>query len=366
MKKVLLIIPKDIYDVKYPHLFDFIDGYKKKYEVEVLIIPERGYWIEKYVERLKKKFFRREGFGEVLKLLKFLLALFRKKKNQYEYVISIDNLAYVFACKCLKNKNHVLWSYDFVAEDNTSHGNLFQKKIQFHTKRRLLQNQKLVIQSFARYELFLKSIDIVSSDSQKIDVKYLPVSLKNISLLRVRRAVELKNGSTTLIQIGGINQARSKSCDLISEFQKIDHLKLVLHGFISPDVIQFVTNGNFSKIPIFSNINLPSELIIRLLDNADIAFVSYKATDQNFANISWASGQIAEHTRAGLPIISHGDTSMNDFVVEHNIGLGISDMVELPGAIIKIKLKYSEFSKRSRDLFENKMDISRIIPIVFD
>ena len=55
MKKVLLIVPKDIYILKYPHLFDFINEYKKKYEVEVLLIPERGYWIEEYIERIKKK-----------------------------------------------------------------------------------------------------------------------------------------------------------------------------------------------------------------------------------------------------------------------------------------------------------------------
>lgn len=242
---------------------------------------------------------------------------------------------------------------------------IVSEKIQFHTKRRLLQNKKLAIQSLVRYELFLKSIDIATPDSREIDVKYLPVSLKNISLLRDKKAMELENGCTTLIQIGGINQARSKSCDLIAEFQKIESLKLILHGFISPDVKNFVFTSKLNKTPLLSNIDLPSELIMKLLANAEIGFVSYVATDGNFANITWASGQIAEHTRAGLPVIVNGNTSLNDFVEEYNIGIGIKDMNELAGAIEKIKSDYSGYCNRSRRLFDEKMDIDKFIPFEF-
>ena len=93
MKKVLIIIPKNIYVVRYPHLFDFIDEYKKKYEVEVLLIPERGYWIEKYIEKIKKTIFKKKGIREIFLLIKFLFTLFKKSKYHYEYVISIDNLS---------------------------------------------------------------------------------------------------------------------------------------------------------------------------------------------------------------------------------------------------------------------------------
>lgn len=365
MKKVLIIIPKNIYVVKYPHLFDFIDEYKKKYEVEILLIPERGYWIEKYIEKIKKTIFKKKGAREIFLLIKFLLTLFRKSKYHYEYVISIDNLSYVFACSFLKNKNHVLWSHDFVSHDNGSHENYYQRKIQRYTRKHLLQYRKIIIQSARRYELFLKSININEPDSNRIEVKYLPVSLKDISLLKFRNTDFINKESITLIQIGGINQPRSKSCDLISEYQKIDNLKLILHGFISSEVTDFVSTGNLLKVPIFSNINLPPEGVMKLLSDADIGFVSYKATDENFANITWASGQIAEHTRARLPVIAHGDTSLNDFVKEYNIGIGIKDMKELSDAIKKIKSDYDGYSRRSRKLFDEKMNISKYVPFEF-
>jgi glycosyltransferase involved in cell wall biosynthesis len=119
-------------------------------------------------------------------------------------------------------------------------------------------------------------------------------------------------------------------------------------------------------VPIFSNSNLPPEGIMKLLSDADIGFVSYKASDENFANITWASGQIAEHTRARLPVIAHGDTSLNDFVKEYNIGIGIKDMRELSDAIKKIKSDYEGYSRRSRKLFDEKMNISKYIPFNFN
>lgn len=366
MNKVLIIVPLDIYNFKYPHVFDFINEYKSKFEVEILIIPERGYWIEKYIERIKRTFYKRRTIHEILRLVRFFFQLSRRRKNQYEYVISIDSLSYIFACYFLKNKNHVLWSLDFVAVDNESHENYYEKKIQHYTRKYLLTHRKIIIQSFVRFQLFLKSINISLQEAQIIEPKYLPVSLVDIPLLERSNLNGIKTNSVTLIQIGGINQARSHSCDLISEFQKIDGMKLILHGFISAEVTEFIFNKKPVKMPVLSNVDLPADMIAKFLANADIGFVSYVANDENFVNIDWASGQIAEHLRAGLPVICHGNTSLNNFVVEHNIGLGIKDMGELSGAITKITSEYKDYSHRCRKLFEEKMDIEKLVPVYFN
>ena len=365
MNKVLIIVPQDVYNFKYPHVFDFMAEYKKKFEVEILLIPERGYLIEEYVARIKKTFYKKKTIKEVLKMIRFFFQLKKRKKNHYEYIISIDNLSYILACFFLRNKNNVLWSLDFVAVDNASHGNYSNRKIQHYTKKYLLRNRKIIIQSFSRLQIFLKSINIDGSDLSEIDPKYLPVSLVDIPLTK-NHSNGVTANSVTLIQIGGINQWRSHSCDLITQFQKVDGMKLILHGFISPEVVEFLINKKLPKVPVLSSIDLPSDMIIKLLRNADIGFVSYVANDENFINIDWASGQVAEFSRAGLPIICHGNTTLNRFVIEHNIGLGIQEMQELPDAIKKISLEYKEYSCRSRKLFEEKMDITKLIPVYFN
>lgn len=366
MEKVLIIVPLDVYQFKYPHLFDFIAEYKKKFDVEILLNPERGYLIEQYVDRIKKTFYKEKTLKEILQMVKFFMQLARRKKNHYEYVISVDNLSYIIACYFLKNKRHVLWSLDFVAIDNRSHENYFNRKIQNFTKKYLLKNKKLIIQSSTRLQFFLKSISVHGAAIGEIDAKFLPVSLVDISPAKNNGSKEFTTSGITLIQIGGINQWRSHSCDLIAEFQNIDKMKLILHGFISSEVIDFLINQKPIKVPILSNIDMPSDMIIKLLGNADIGFVSYVANDENFINIDWASGQVAEFSRAGLPIICHGNTTLNRFVAEQNIGLGIHTMGELADAIKKISLEYKAYSCRSRKLFEEKMNITKLLPIYFN
>lgn len=366
MNKVLIIVPQDIYKFKYPHVFDFLAEYNKKFEVETLLIPERGYLIGEYVNRIRKTFYKKKTIKDVLQMIKFFFQLKKRRKNEYEYVISIDNLSYIFACFFMKKKNHVLWSLDFVAVDNPAHGSYSNRKIQHYTKKYLLRNKKIIIQSFHRFQFFLKSINIQGLDAAEIESKYLPVSLVDIPLTRNNHVNGTTTNSVTLIQIGGINQWRSHSCDLIAEFQKIDGMKLILHGFISPEVIDFLINKKLAKIPLLSSIDLPSDMIIKLLLNADIGFVSYVANDENFVNIDWASGQVVEFLRAGLPIICHGNTTLNSFVAEHCIGLGIREMEELPGAIKKISMEYNGYSCRSRKLFEDKMDITKLVPVDFN
>jgi hypothetical protein len=366
MSRVLIIVPLDIYNFKYPHVFDFINEYKKKFEVEILIIPERGYWIEKYIERLKKKFYRRQTINDMLRMVRFFFQLRKRKKINYDYVISIDHLAYIFACYFLKNKNHVLWSLDFVPVDNASYDNHYERKIQTHTRKYLLRNRKLIIQSVSRFQFFLKSIQVDVRQAADIEVKYLPVSLVDIPLANNNHVGGLSTNSVTLIQIGGINQSRSHSCDLIAEFQKIEGMKLILHGFISSEVTDYLKEKKPGKMPILSNMDLPADMIIKLLSNADIGFVSYVANDENFINIDWASGQVVEHLRAGLPIICHGNTTLNSFVVEHRVGLGINDMSELSDALQKISSDYHAYSCQSRKLFEEKMDITKLVPVNFN
>jgi hypothetical protein len=184
--------------------------------------------------------------------------------------------------------------------------------------------------------------------------------------MKTNHSSGITTSSVTLIQIGGINQWRSHSCDLIAQYQNIDGMKLMLHGFISSEVTDFLINEKLSKMPVLSNIDLPSDKIIKLLAHADIGFVSYVANDENFINIDWASGQVVEFLRAGLPIICHGNTTLNRFVAEHSIGVGIQHMNELSEAIKKISLEYKEYSCRSRKFFEERMDITKLVPVYFN
>jgi glycosyltransferase involved in cell wall biosynthesis len=94
--------------------------------------------------------------------------------------------------------------------------------------------------------------------------------------------------------------------------------------------------------------------IPNLLSNYDVGVLGYKIMDSNFYYISNASNQLVEFLRCGLPIIVFGDSNLNEFVANHQVGFSVTNQNDFDRAIHQIINKYSFYQNNSTNLFNKK------------
>ena len=356
MEKILLISPFPKNNNLYPHLAEFIDCFSEYFEIEYFYIKERGYWIDELVTKIVKNPFQISNIKSVYSQFKDYLRLIKRRNINYKFAIAVDNYPYIignFALKC----KIILWNHDFVSYDQAKWRSRIHQYIANKTRKYLNQQKVLIIQDPKRYEIFLKSINLQNPD---LSVYYLP-----ISLLPLKKKIIHDNNLPTIMQIGGISEIRSGSDKLIDYYQNHDNeFELYLHGiYFSTEIIKML--NEVDKIPIISYFSLSYKQIFRIVEKCDIGFIYYVSKDQNFYNISYASGQLAEFLRGGKPIISFDNSSLGKHIEDLKIGKCIKDINELSYAIRDIMNNYVEYSNNCKQIFEKhynlKTNIEKLI-----
>jgi hypothetical protein len=345
--KVVLVSPFHNDKSLYPHLNDFLFEARKKNEIEYLFFPERGYWIEEVFAWPinKKKVFK------WLSIVKKSLLLRRKYNSDEITIIAIDNFAYAVCCRFANRSNIILWSHDFVTLDKDSASRFLQKHLNRIVKRLLQARRKIIIQSRERLALFLETHGI---DNDLIPF-YLPVSLRKLARID---SVEISR-IPILMQVGGINTDRSNSDKIIDWYQESQKFELILHGYFSPEIIQKL--NSCKKVPLASSIPVESDRVSSIISKSDIGFVSYVATDANFRNIAYASGQVVEFLRCGKPLIVHGDTNLNQWVLEKGVGYSVENFTDLECTIDKMISEYPQLQAKALEVFSEELAINRYI-----
>lgn len=345
IKRKILIIGFEKEPISYPHMKHVVDFFLKSHDADYYYLSERGYFLgvdqKKSIKNTLKLLFK------MIIILKAAILLLCKR-NKYSEVIAVDNLSYVISSSIFKRT--ILWSHDFVTKDQEHSNSCIQRFISSRTRVSLEKNRSLIIQDDDRLNLFLTTYDI----KQKINVFYLPVSLPRID---VNSETPQDKGKLALMQIGGINKFRSGSHRLINYYQdNFHHVDLILHGFFDDEIKKLLIQSK--KIPICSTLPLEASDVYKLVELADVGFISYETQNLNFYYISNASGQLVEFLRLHKPVISFGNTNLNACVNKYGLGIGIENIEELSTAIDKIKNNYHYYSKNCKNYYNKNFDLN--------
>lgn len=107
---------------------------------------------------------------------------------------------------------------------------------------------------------------------------------------------------------------------------------------------------------------LPYEQIDRIYEAATIGLAFYRNLDNNFSQISMASGKISHYLKYGVPLLVNNLPSLSKLVNTYEIGIVINDPLnnlEIQLAIEKILEQYDVFSTNAKICFAEEFDFSK-------
>lgn len=352
--RLLLIGFQPLADITYPHLEQTVKYFRAQ-GADYCLFRERGYFLGE--KRGWRKIFRTlaEGGLTAARIAIDSLRLLRMRmQHKYDVTIAVDNFSYIVACRILPNV--VLWSHDFLTRDEPRSDSLIQRAIFSQVQACLMHNHRIIIQDKERLGLFSETY-MGEPDSQALEEFLLPVSVIGNSAITSRKPGE----PPVLMQIGGINKWRSNSDLLLENYQAHnDCYTLAFHGYIDADMAGLIANSEIA--PSVSDVALAPCDIHKIVRKCDIGFISYGAANKNFYYIGRASGQIAEFTRCGKPIVILGDNNMRQILDKEKFGISIASIDDLPSAVRSIRENYAVYSENASRAFHTAYDLSVHLP----
>ncbi len=107
---------------------------------------------------------------------------------------------------------------------------------------------------------------------------------------------------------------------------------------------------------------VPYEQIDRVYESATIGLAFYRNLDDNFSQISMASGKISHYLKYGVPILVNNLASLSKLIDTYKVGIVINDplnSLEIELAIKKILDQYDLYSTNAKICFEEEFDFSK-------
>lgn len=347
--KILIIGHHKNDNTIYPHLRSIMNGLSKYCDVDYFYFRLKT----KNVSGISNfhQFFKKTYCHMLLDTVYDSLGLFRiRLTRKYDYIIAIDDCAYIFTNFFFFKSKIIFWSFDYISYDNPNYGKTLVKKINNLVLNFLFKNKMIIIQDSCRLQAFLTSIGFENGDKQSfLKIFYLPVTLENISYVPHKMIGPYKK--PRLLQYGSLDSVRYTD-QLIDHYQKnYNQYDLFLHGVISRRIVALVEKCKI--LPSISRILLSPDKIFQVINNCDIGFIGYQQNDLNHKFISNASNQLVQFLRQGIPVIVLGDNDLQSFVNKHNTGCPINTIDELPGALNLIKSDYLHYSENARKCYES-------------
>ncbi len=365
MNKNILIIGFEEYSENmYPHLYEVVTLLRESYEVTYYGFDTRGlelYTLENTLRQLFPiGFLKKNNVRNVLQAIWQVVVLMRNicklKKdsriNTYDAVVAIDHRSLNYVKEIFANKSKLIfWSLDIIYYDEPRYKSFLIRRMIRSNLKSIKYYDLIIVQDENRSHLLNSLLG-----SYRIKRTFLPVSLrddlfsKNISKVK-EKIIFIKDDSLVIMQLGGFEQRGSY--ELIDEIKKDIQLKLIIKGSFDPKLAQYVNDDLRLKDRVqFAGFDSLPEMR-KCLAQADIGYLSYKVMDFNHFFITNASGQLVEFIRFGIPIISNLPQTLNNFVNERQIGIGLSDMEDFNQAVLTIKNNYSLYSYNCRRLYED-------------
>ena len=353
--RLLLVAFQPLGSMSYPHL-EQVATHLLGQGAAYRLFRERGYFLGEPLPRrraLRALAQRLLGWASVL--VDTVGLVMARLRSRPDLVVAVDGFA--FAVASMLFPRVVLWSCDFVTPDEPRSRSAVQRLQASVLRRGLLRHRALVIQDQERLALFARTY-LREGELGNLRVFLLPVSVRGPGV----PPRPLRPGALpVLLQIGGISAARSRSDLLLEDYQRHHgEYDLALHGFFDRDMSARIAAAQV--LPWVSAVPLAARDVGRAVSKCDIGVVSYNADNDNFFHIARASGQLAEFTRCGKPVISLGRSNLQRVLPEEGFGLAIDGIDELLPALRELQARYAEFSAKASEAFRRCYDLDRHLP----
>ena len=325
--------------------------------------------IEKKINKTKKKIII-NIFYQIIFQLKYLstlieLMVFRKETNKLslksnDIGIFIDSYS-LFTCRKLLNKfktkyylsleilNKSEFKYDWL--------NHFIKK-----KESIILNNYIdlvIIQDYIRFAQLMNSI----YKTKNIKSFYLPNSVFkdeiNIQSDFFREKFNIPKEQKLILAAGMISDFVSSYdiAKIMGQQTLVSNITTIFHNRIKDDYEQFYLNKILAVSPknfFFSLDPVPFNQLYKIYNSIDIGLVIYNSSikDLNYTEIGSASGKLFQFAKYGIPVIASNLKGMTELVKNHNLGVIVNSVDEIPDAILEINEKYEFYSNSALLAFE--------------
>lgn len=353
--KILFVGFQPYRNITYPHLKQVVQHYLALGS-EYCLFRERGYFLDEcFSPGLSIKAWLRSVYTLAAISIDSARLISKRLTNKYDLIVAVDNFAFIVSSALFRNV--VLWSHDFVTNDQKRSHAWIHRLIKRKVSACLINKADIIIQDETRLGLFCARY--MSADRANVNAFFLPVALLPPNATFIETST--KHKLPVLLQIGGINAWRSMSDKLLGHYQiyHVDY-ELALHGFIDKDMTQRIRHADL--VPWASSIDLDAESVYRIVEKCDIGFIAYNANDLNFHYIAKASGQLAEYLRCAKPVIVLGNTDLRRLVEEEEIGVAITEIEELSAAIQKVVFSYTHYSMSCTRLYNEEYNLDSYLP----
>src|SRR5262249_3516184 len=165
----------------------------------------------------------------------------RQAASQCDLVLVIDFMALALAAAAC-SKPIVLWSHDFISEDEERHRRKANRLWMLAVRRALDRHKLVIVQDEDRCNALEAALGLEIGSLKPF---FLPVSLPPITSSYVAEHPPVWKGKPKVMQIGGLNAWRSHT-DFLLEQYKLGHrrFELLLHGRVDHDIVHLLQTLN--------------------------------------------------------------------------------------------------------------------------
>lgn len=368
-KNKLLVIGFMPYDENmYPHLYEFLRAMEKHFELTYFggddraddwanISVQLGYVAVPYRSLRRALWSAYSILRSALKILNIRRQIKALLKNRPDIVVAIDHSALYYAALYARPGTAlVLWSHDVISPGNSYYDLGFVKRLLQHNLRNIGKYSLIIIQDKKRADLLDHMIG-----SASIEKHFLPVSLADDDFSRAMsdlKPLRPSGGPFTLMQI---TASEVRGSDLLLRAWQYLPGDVGLHfqGNVSGEILRL--SDASARKPVIRGMSSGLTSMRKAVSEADAGFLCYMAEEPNFTLIAYASGQLVEFLKLGIPVIVYRSKILGAHVKEHECGIYIDDISELGDAISSMRADYARYSKAARKTYQNIYDLNKYI-----
>ena len=199
--------------------------------------------------------------------------------------------------------------------------------------------------------------------------EYLPVSPEGSQRVRksdyLRRRFNLSERQTLVLHSGSFVEWTYADELLENVATWPEDFVLVVHTKYKPGRtdrhIQAVQQAKLSNV-VLSTEPLPVDEYEQLVASADIGLALYKpvppsrSSQKNIQTIGLSSGKFSFYMKYGLPVISVGQQTYAQLLVDYAFGENLDSFSEMPAALNRVRSNYAHHRVEAQRLFSEKLD----------
>lgn len=274
--------------------------------------------------------------------------------KEYDAIIAIDEAALAYAIRHnILKQPIILWSHDILTPDQPWCESLFTQRMLRYLRCNINMCRLFIVQDHYKGAL-LDSVLLTKS----VEHFYLPVSLPDNEFSLAQRAIRKEKRKlehkVRLMHLGTIDTTRGSDQVLVA-YQNIQKgVELVLQGYVTQRIKALIET--LARKPVVSPKYATIEDYQAAFASVDIGIMTNISLVINNYFCSMASGQLAEYTRMGIPVIVLFAEELGTFVEREQCGIYLRGTEGLPDAVAKLAGNYAFYSCNSSSVYDKYLN----------